>query len=215
VRDLLNRLIGQLDGLVAFLALAHEEVSDVVRHHYEEWLPSDQQSVVPDSLAVFKLQVTHGAFVLGYSYFEAYLADIAREVYRRRPKLLPEAKELKYSDILDCPDYESVLATMIEKEVKARFNKGLVEVAKHYSTKFNVTWPDVNGPARASLIRNCLVHNKARANERLAVVSSWEIGDSIELSATDVHEAGLVARSVARAVCDEADRRHPETAARG
>ena len=48
-----RRLIEQLDTLLPFLALAHEEVFELVACRYAEWLEPAQQGTLPNSFALF------------------------------------------------------------------------------------------------------------------------------------------------------------------
>jgi len=103
LKHLENRLIDQLDSLLPFLAMAHQEVFDFVGGRYADWLPPEQQGTLPDTFALFERQITHGAFLIGYSYFEAYLADVANRllkislkyecVYLYNPETGSEARE--------------------------------------------------------------------------------------------------------------------------
>src|SRR5262249_6748579 len=116
--DLLTRLTNQLDSLVPFLALAHKEVFEVVGEGYGDWLSDEQQSTLPESFQIFERQIAHGAFLVGYSYAEAFLGDLVRLIYLKNPQMLPRDKELKFSEVLDQDSYENVLAYMINKEVR-------------------------------------------------------------------------------------------------
>lgn len=60
--DLHDRLIGQLDTLVPFLALAHREVFDVLSEKYAGWYPGEQQDTLPDTYESYCSQVAHAAF---------------------------------------------------------------------------------------------------------------------------------------------------------
>ena len=55
-------------------------------------------------LTVYKVQIIRSAFLLGYSYFEAFLADLIREIYCVRRTILPQEKALKFSEVLQCSD---------------------------------------------------------------------------------------------------------------
>ena len=78
---LLDRLISQLDTLISFLALSRKEVFNTIQSHHDQWFSADENDAVPDTYAVYQTQVTHGAFLLGYSYMEAFLGDL--EVIRK------------------------------------------------------------------------------------------------------------------------------------
>ena len=189
--NLLERLTGQLDTLVSFLALGHEEVFDLLRTHEDAWFESGAAGAMPVSYDDFQAQLAHGTFLLGYSYFEAFAADLTREIYRARPSLLPRDKQLRYGDILAKPKRPNVIELMIEREVCDLFYKSITDVASHYSQRFSIVWPRVEDITEASLVRNCILHNGARVDDRLATaVSRFEQGASIVWrSATSIHTA--------------------------
>ena len=115
--NLLDRVIGQFDTLIPFLAISHEDVFELIKREKSIWFPVDEESGLPDSYGVYRNQITHSAFLLGYSYFEAFLADLVREIYLSRPNMLPKEKQLKYADILKTTDYRAILELMVEREI--------------------------------------------------------------------------------------------------
>jgi len=210
MEEVYRRFITQLDGLGAFLDLAHEEVFDVVREHYEEWVDNGtQRSAFPDNYSMFSYQIANSALVLGYSYFEAFLADIVRSIYQARPEMLPRDKHLKYAEVLEANGYQSLIDTLIEKEIQAVFYKSLRDVAAYFQERLNVTWPEIDQVIEAAFIRNCILHNSSRADDRLASISKWEVQQSIELSPSDIHRYGIEARRIAKQLYEEVLRTLP------
>lgn len=200
-----GRLIAQLDTLVPFLALAHREGFDLIQEHGVGWLGDVNLA----SYESYRVQVAHSAFLLGYSYCEAYLADLARAIYRNRPKMLPGERQLKYAEIVACVSLTEILDLMIEREVRDVFYKSMTDVGVYFRTKFSLPWKDPEGRVeRASLVRNCIIHNNSIVDERLAARSDLQRGDRIALRPEDVHEFGLAARSLTRDLFAEAQRRH-------
>lgn len=198
---LYDRIIRQLDTLISFLALAREDAFGLIRSDQGSELTTEQLDSLPHSYQEFRCQVSHSAFLLGYSYFEAFLSDLVREILLRRPNILPQERELKYRDVLDRKDYDSILKYMIDKEILAIFYGSAEKIGKYFEDRLNLPWPEYDGqPAvvRASLVRNCIIHNGARVDSRLSEISDWDEGDQIELSPGDVHSFGLQARDFAR-----------------
>lgn len=97
---LYRRLTRQLDTLVPFLALAHREIFDVLSSRYSGWCPDEQQDTLPDTYEAYSTQVAHAAFLLGYSYAEAFVTDWMWLVYDTRRDLLPKEKTLMYEEVL-------------------------------------------------------------------------------------------------------------------
>jgi hypothetical protein len=71
--QLTKRFIAQLDTLVPFLALSHREVFDVLRDKYAGWYTDNRRSTLPNTFNDYGHQVAHAAFLLGYSYAEAFV----------------------------------------------------------------------------------------------------------------------------------------------
>lgn len=208
--DLLNRLVKQLDTLVPFLALTHAPVYRLVQSHETKWFTAEQRAAIPHSLGVFETQITHGAFLLGYSYSEAFLADLMRQVYLARPRMLPKDSQLNYSDIRDLRSFRAVIAFLTEKEVTALFFRGMDEMVEYFEKRLGLGWnPDEKKKAIvASRLRNCIIHNAAIADQRLAAVSDYSPGDTIRLHSSDVHEFGIMMRGLAQSLWNQAKKRH-------
>lgn len=208
--NLLGRLIDQLDSLLPFLALAHREVFDVVGRGYGDWLSEEQQSTLPESFQIFERQIAHGAFLIGYSYVEAFLGDLVRGIYLNNPQMLPRDKELKFAEILDQDGYENVLAYMINKEVRAVFYGSMEQIARYFRERLNLPWSQEHEAemVRGSRLRNCFLHNMARADRSLAEVTEYRERDEIALSPQEVHNFGWVVREMAPRLFEEATRRY-------
>jgi len=80
--NLLDRLIGQLDTLIPFLEISRRSVFRLLRAKGYVWFYPDQRNAFPKTYQVYQKQVCHSALLLGFSYFEAFLADLIRQVYQ-------------------------------------------------------------------------------------------------------------------------------------
>jgi hypothetical protein len=208
---LIDRLISQLNTLVAFLASSRLEVFEIIQQHYEQWFTSDTEEALPDSYSLYQTQVAHAAFVLGYSYAEAFFADLLREIYLIRPIALPREKELKFCDVLERSTYDEVLGYMIDKEVLAVMYNSIDKIIKYYEDKLNLQWPSSERDTiiEANLLRNCIVHNNAIADSRLAThCERWTDGTNITLTISDVHKFGITARATARNLYHQAEQKY-------
>lgn len=65
--NLLDRVMSQLDTLVPYLSLAHEEVFTLVESQYDSWCETPHETPLPDNFAAFITQIAHSAFILGFS----------------------------------------------------------------------------------------------------------------------------------------------------
>lgn len=208
--NVLQRLIAQLDALVPYLSLAHKDVFQLVAGEYDNWCSGIATVPFPSNFDAFSAQVNHSAFVLGYSYFDAFLADLMRAIYLSRPKMLPNGKKLTFESIIDAGDYDAVVNKMIEHEVYEAMHGSIPEIQRYFSDKFSIAWPTANAGelATASLIRNCIVHNNSLCDARLAKVNGWELNQQICLTTSEVHRYGLAIREVVRHLYEDASVRH-------
>lgn len=209
--NLIERVISQLDTLVAFLALSRQEIFAIIQEHHAQWFSAKEEEALPDSHTAYQTQVAHAAFVLGYSYAEAFLADLIRKIYAARPVALPHEKELKFRDILERSTYDDVLDYMIEKEVLAVMYNSMDNIIGHFQDKLDLHWPSSERDTivEANLLRNCIVHNNAVADSRLAArCEGWTEGATIALTTSDVHRFGIAARAAARDLYRQAEQRH-------
>lgn len=199
-KTLHDRLVNQLDTLVPFLALAHREVFDVLSAKYSGWYPVDQQGTLPDSYEAYCSQVAHAAFLLGYSYAEAFVTDLMWLVYSVRRDLLPRERTLLYSEVLSRADFETVLNHMIDCTVSEM--NSLEKKLSHLEKRFglSVTQPELM--LEAHVARNAIVHNAGRMNRGGASSARWRLGDAVELSVNDVHDFGIMARSYTLELCE-------------
>ena len=211
MENLQDRVIRQFDTLVPFLAVSHEEVFDIIRQNEAVWFPSGESASLPETYRMYQFQVSHAAFLLGYSYFEAFLADLAKQVLRARPQLLPKEKGLKFKDVLDCGSYDQVLSFMIEKEVFTLLYNSMDKIISYFDERLNLSFGDTldkENIIKASLLRNCLIHNMALADKRLAPVSRWGEGSFIDLESYEVHELGIIGRRISRNLYEQAQAKH-------
>jgi hypothetical protein len=205
-----NRLeifIAQLDCLVVFLAAGHEEVFESIRKNKSTWFPSTQDPNLPDTFDAYRVSINHAAFLLGYAHFEAFLADMARAIYLRRPAMLSKARTLSFDEILNAATKDEIIKTIIDKEIRDVLYGKAEDIQKYFKEKMQIPWPepDARQFVIASRIRNCLMHNGGKVDDRLAEVFSEK---EICLSADKVHSFGISVRRLARCIWEEAEKKH-------
>jgi len=210
MENLLTRVISQFDTLIPFLAISDEEVFNLIKKDKTIWFHEDQESAFPDSYAIYQTQITHSAFLLGYSYLEAFLADLVRQIYLSRPTMLPKEKQLRYAEILKTTNYEAILELMIEREIIDLFYKRIDEVVEYFEEKLTLEWPEQYKQeiVVTSYLRNCIIHNLSRADHRLSQVSKYKVRDEIELTPSDVHSFGLKARELVEKLYKQATKKY-------
>jgi hypothetical protein len=197
-----DRLVGQLDSLVPFLALAHNEVFNVLSAEYAVWYTDDRRTTLPDNYRAYQHQVAHAAFLLGYSYVEAFVTDLIWEVYAIRRDLLPAEKSLRFGDVIPLADFENVIRRMIDNTVGDM--NSLEKKLHHLETRLALKVPHADQMLEAHVARNALVHNAGRVNRTQSVGIRWQAGDPVLLSVEDVHRFGIMAREYVEQLCKKA-----------
>ena len=152
--------------------------------------------------------MAHAAFLLGFSYVEAFLADVTKEAFRRRPEALPKDKQMKFSELLNCGSRSEVIEKMIEKEIFSLFYGSFETIGGYLKEKLSLPWSEKQEIVEAPLIRNCIIHNDSVVDQRLASASRRNAGDKIVLNASDVHGFGLAVRELARKIDVEFEQRY-------
>ena len=208
---MIENFILQLDTLVPFLGLAHEEIFSKIHDENQEWFTEQQRKSLPDTFTTYKNQVSVSAFLLGYSYFEAFIADLAKKILLARPALLPKDKNLTYGEIIDAQAYDILLEKLVEKHVFSVMYNSIEKISEYYSKSLHINWPnydDEYSVVKAALIRNCYMHNGGLVDARLYERFGLEVGSKIILSPGEVHGYGIAVRQIAYEIYDQAERKH-------
>src|ERR1019366_8211550 len=93
-----------------------------------------------------------------------------------------------YQEIVNAASKDELLLLMVTKQIRSVFGGSIEEVQRHFAQRLQIAWPDEPKIVVASKIRNCLMHNGAIVDERLATAaSSFSIGSKIQLDPGDVH----------------------------
>jgi hypothetical protein len=75
----LEVLLTQFDGLVVFLPASSDEVFQLIRRKELPGFPSSQDPHAPETFEGCQTALCNAAFLLGYAYLEAFLADIVKQ----------------------------------------------------------------------------------------------------------------------------------------
>lgn len=201
--SLYERLIGQLDTLVPFLALAHQEVFEVVSAGFGNWYSDERVETLPDSYDSYTEQVAHAAFLLGYSYLETFVSDVISAVYDARRDLLPEDKQLRFGDVTALNDFQQVIDRMIDHTIDSM--NSLERKVDHIEKRLGIRVGLENEVRDAHSARNALIHNAGLMDRKDSYSGRWKQGDRISMSPDDVHEFGMMAREYARELIQRAE----------
>jgi hypothetical protein len=160
--ELIARFGMQIDGLVPFLALAHDTIYDAISPELTPWYEPEEHPSILDHVELHQEQIAHAAFLLGYSYFEAFITDLIYEVYSQRSELLPPKEQLEYQAVLSAESLEDVLDTMIEQTTGSL--NSLEKKLLHLEKRFGVGRDCPTLVREAHVARNALIHNSGRIN---------------------------------------------------
>lgn len=209
MKSLLDRLIFQLDTLIPFIAISYSDVFDLIQREKIIWFPDDQEKL-PKTYEIYRKQINHSAFILGYSYFEAFLNDLAKEIFLSRPNMLASNKTIKFEDVTNSSSYDEIILKLINKELLELFYKNMEDIIDYFFQKFNLTFlkNEKEKLIESSLLRNCIIHNLGVADVRLSMLADYTEGKEFEISASKVHDFGIIARTSARRIYQKALDKH-------
>ena len=146
---------------------------------------------LPGDTEIYRTQVSHAAFLLGFSYFEAFLSDTIRMIFRCRTAMLPRDKKIAFGDLVDLDGSMDMIGLLIEREVRDVMFDSFESIERYFAKRLNIEWPPFARLAEASAIRNCIVHNMARADDRLVDAGTkWRLRQEIAQTPSDVHAFG-------------------------
>jgi phage pi2 protein 07 len=207
LENLRDQVIAQLDTLVPFLALSHEEIFDVLNAKYAEWYKDTKKTDLPETFPAYRYQVTHAAFLLGYSYVEAFVNDLIFEVYNARRDLIQDKKgeekrKLPFEEILKLHNFEEVIQRMIES-ILGEMNS-LEAKLNHLEKTLKWSIPEIKDLIDAHVARHALIHNGGIVNRQQPAGSRWNFQDRIQYSEVEAHMFGITARELIRRLCDQA-----------
>ena len=207
--NLLTRLIDQLDSLIPFIGISREDVFTLIQEKENLWF-QDSTDHLPDTYAVYRKQINHSSFLLGYSYFEAFLSDLAESIYIARPKMLPKQKKISFDEIVKAGTYEEALKIIVRKELHDLFYKTMRDIITYFADKLQLEWSSdaIEKFVEASCLRNCIIHNLGLADARLAMFPEYRLGEPFELTSSDVHSFGILGRREARNLWQQASTKH-------
>lgn len=100
---------------------------------------------------------------------------------------------------------------MVEQHVFSIMYDSIENITEYYSDKLHITWPKSNedhSVVKASLIRNCYMHNGGIVDLRLHDKYGLELGSEIILDPSEVHGYGITIRQIAYEIYDQTKKKH-------
>lgn len=124
--------------------------------------------------------------------------------------MVPEGKQAKdktipYLVFLKSHSKVELIEELAEKEIRNILYKNISVVIEYSENKLGLKW---NNDSKAKMpiangIRNCCMHNNGRCDSSLAKISDYKIEEVIRLSADDVHDMGIMARSLSSELLEQ------------
>lgn len=187
------------------MGLSREEIFQLLRQERTPWF-GESADRLPEAYATYRRQVIHSAFLLGYSYFESFLTDLIVAILRSRPAMLPKNRQLLYSQVIAADSKDVLIDQMAEREILDLLYKSMADIVSELRDRygFTITSQQETELCKASLIRNCIMHNSCRADARLAEYDEFQEGYEFEVDSGKVHGFGLTLRALAQSLFSEA-----------
>ena len=158
-------------------------------------------------LGIFNITQELPAFIFNmwiihtYGLFENYLIQILKERFSLHPKLLGINKTITIQELLDSKSKEEILEKKIDFEIRDIMYLPIVGILEKLRAKLGfkkLPYDFDIQVKKISLIRNCLVHNGARVDIKLAneFPIEYEHNERIILNNKDVGESIYVIRKL-------------------
>jgi hypothetical protein len=168
-----------LEGLKSFFALFKSEEVDSDIQTFSGTLKSNMTTLA---------ELVYSRAVDSFSY---YLINLLSAILRSRPemlKMLKSERQLTYSEVLNCTNYDDLIEYMIEREARSSDREALsklVDEFDKYGVPIFISETEKHSVIRISQARNLLVHSNGIVDERyIKHVSDTilKIGDRIDIS---------------------------------
>ncbi|EMM88319.1 hypothetical protein LEP1GSC039_3101 [Leptospira santarosai str. 2000027870] len=196
-KNILTDFIDKLNSLIILLRFSREEIYETLPHNFLLWGEQEEREI---NYLKYKEQILDSTLILGCSYFENYLQDLFRTLFKNNPFSLPNNKKIEIDFIKRVNTYEEIISHIINNEIHELFYKSISEVLGTLRDKFGfqISDQDISIIQTGFLIRNCLIHNKRLCDIKLSKILGKPLSSNIELSEDEIHSLGLTLRSLSR-----------------
>ncbi|BDA80254.1 hypothetical protein LPTSP3_g31840 [Leptospira kobayashii] len=201
--NILTDFIEKLDSLIILLRFSREEIYEKLPHNFLLWGEGKEIEI---NYLKYKEQILDSTTILGCSYFENFLQDFFRALYKHNPSSLPNKKKIEIDFIMKVNTYNEILDYIIDSEIHETFYKSISEVLAILSDKFGfqISANNISSIQTGFLIRNCLIHNKRLYDNKLADNLKKPALTQIDFSESEIHDLGLVLRNFSRDLYEQA-----------
>jgi hypothetical protein len=144
------------------------------------------------------------ALVHAYTVFENYLSEVIRLRLRKHPALAGLGKQVVLSEIIESSSREELINDVVDREVKRLMYEPLIAILEALRSRLGfrtLTTVFDQQLQLLSLTRNCIIHNAARVDPRLAaVMPSASVDQRIEINLASVSIAIRACRKFGAAI---------------
>lgn len=149
--------------------------------------------------------------VHAYSLFEGYVSEIIRFLLRRHPQLMGGKRQLTYQQVFDTKTKEELIEELIDRQLRGLMYLPISGILQELREQFGFHSLTKEYDAHLtylSLVRNCLLHNRGRADAKLAASQpAHKKNHKLSITISDVHNAVRTLRKFAYQI----DRTYEET----
>ncbi|MDO1500090.1 hypothetical protein Q2T40_08090 [Winogradskyella maritima] len=162
-----------------------DDVTDESRLFYSMILGNPKGE---DQKEVFEQILLQQEFISYFAHLEAVLQDIQRYMYKQKPELLPEEKEIKWKHILELKDFSKLLEHTIDEKLNKsgylKISDLIVKLnSEPFLLKISLKKELLNDLEEFILIRNMIIHNGSKITKDLNEFASekYTFGDKFSL----------------------------------
>ncbi len=139
--------------------------------------------------------------VHAYSLFEGYLSEIIRFLLRRHPRLMGGKRQLTYQQVFDTKTKEELIEELIGKQLRELMYLPIPGILQEMREQFGFQSLTKEYDAHLTylaLVRNCLLHNLGRVDDKLAASQpAHKENDRLSITINEVDNAVRTLRKFA------------------
>jgi hypothetical protein len=196
--NIYERFIKQLDDLIMLQGITNNKTYLYIRENH--------QIIYQNSLYIFQNYnytdffkiVSDSLLVLGYSYFDAFILDLAKSCLLINPK------------IINFNEIDSKFKKEYEKIIVEYFTKSLKLKMKFYMKYLKINFNDTKEKKldEIRLIRNCIIHNNGKINSKLQIAfpEKYKLNNLLNLNYDILAEFSNFGRDFCKNLFNEADK---------
>lgn len=192
---LIEEFNNRLDGLSTFQILLQDPVFDYLKKNFSTSQSKESGIItfIDYNKNEYQNFYYNSIFLLGYSYYEAFIYELAFRSLKIKPQLINQEFN----------------QTTREDEIKNELNQKAWKFSKMKNlliNSLNLKYDDQhNVTLEGNLIRNCLMHNNSKVSEKLnEEFPKYTLGEEVQLNNEILDNFGIFIRDFALAIYNDA-----------